>query len=310
MNNKSNFHNIIKEICTEEGIKFSLLSKDWIIMLEKDKKTKFIAGYKFDLNSHGIGEVLDDKYALYEVLKSKNIKVIEHNILFSPSNNFQYALNCNKYETVYNFFEMHNKSIVLKSNLGACGNDVYKINNKDEIESILNDLFKRHHSISYCPFYDIKNEYRVIILNNKIQLIYKKDKPLVIGDGKSTIRELLITFNEKFFEDKLRDEEFNKVLREKEIFEYSWKFNLSQGAKASLLSDYELKGKIINLAEQASNAIGLNFGSIDIIETENKELLIMEINSGIMMENIEHFIPNGKNVVKSVYKDAVKELFM
>ena len=36
-----NFHMIIKEICEEENIKCSILSKDWIIMLEKEYKIRF-----------------------------------------------------------------------------------------------------------------------------------------------------------------------------------------------------------------------------------------------------------------------------
>lgn len=309
MNEKDTFLKLIEEICDEEKIKVSFLSKDWIIMLEKNNKTKFIAGYKFDLNSHGLGEVLDDKYALYEVLRKKNIPVIEHNILFSSTNSYSYALNCNKYDTVYRFFEEHNQEIVIKANLGACGNDVFKVTNKNQIANILNQLFQKNHSISYCPFYNIKNEYRVIILNNKVKLIYKKYKPIVIGNGKDTIKELLISFNKEYFENRLNDQKYDKVLKNNEVYEYDWKFNLSQGAKASLLKDKELESKITTLATMVSKEIGVNFVSVDIIETTNKELLIMEINSGIMMKNIEHFIPNGREVVKSIYKEAINELF-
>lgn len=309
MNEKDTFLKLIEEICNEEKIKVSFLSKDWIIMLEKNNKTKFIAGYKFDLNSHGLGEVLDDKYALYEVLRKKNIPIIEHNILFSSTNSYSYALNCNKYDSVYSFFEEHNQEIVIKANLGACGNDVFKVTNKNQIANILNQLFQKNHSISYCPFYNIKNEYRVIILNNKVKLIYKKYKPIVIGNGKDTIKELLISFNKEYFENRLNDQKYDKVLKNNEVYEYDWKFNLSQGAKASLLKDKELESKITTLATMVSKEIGVNFVSVDIIETTNKELLIMEINSGIMMKNIEHFIPNGREVVKSIYKEAINELF-
>ena len=64
---------MFKEICNELGIKCTLLSKDWIFMLEKDDKRKFLAGYKSSLNDHALGMVLDDKYALFEVLKTLDI---------------------------------------------------------------------------------------------------------------------------------------------------------------------------------------------------------------------------------------------
>ena len=89
---KKNFKEIIKEICIEDNINCKFLSKDWVIMLEKDGKTRFISGYKFDSNSHGIGLIADDKYALYEVLKSKNIPIIEHKIVYNKTNNLDYAV--------------------------------------------------------------------------------------------------------------------------------------------------------------------------------------------------------------------------
>ena len=52
-------------------------------MLEKDDIKKYITGYKFDLNPQSISNIVDDKYALYEVLKNNNIPVIDHNIIYS-----------------------------------------------------------------------------------------------------------------------------------------------------------------------------------------------------------------------------------
>ena len=75
---------LIQEICNEEKINYKFLSKDWVIMLEKNNLTKFICGYKFDLNSHGIGQIADDKYALFEVLASKIIPVTKHKIVYNP----------------------------------------------------------------------------------------------------------------------------------------------------------------------------------------------------------------------------------
>ena len=71
----NNYQKIIKEICDELDINFKLLSKDWVIMLEKNNKTKYITGFKFDVNSQGTSNILDDKFALYEVLSEKNIPI-------------------------------------------------------------------------------------------------------------------------------------------------------------------------------------------------------------------------------------------
>ena len=68
---------MIKEICAELGISFSLVSKDWIILLQKEEKLRTIVGYKFDLNNHASGLICDDKFVLYEVLKHEQIQVVE-----------------------------------------------------------------------------------------------------------------------------------------------------------------------------------------------------------------------------------------
>ena len=65
------FNKMIKEICDKNNIKCTFLSKNWVIKLEKDDMTRYITGNKFDLNGHALGNIMDDKYAFYEVMKMK-----------------------------------------------------------------------------------------------------------------------------------------------------------------------------------------------------------------------------------------------
>lgn len=304
-----NFHKLIKEICEEENIKCSILSKDWIIMLEKEHKIRFISGYKFDLNNHGFGNVIDDKYATFEVLKEKKVPIIEHNILFNQNNKNDYAKESNNYAFVENFFKEHQQSIVLKANDSTCGNEVYHLTNINEISKCLNRLFAKSFSISVCPFYDIKAEYRLIMLKDKCVAMYGKKRPIVVGDGKKTIRELLLGFNYHYFKDKLSEEEYNKILNKNEIYEYGWQFNLSKGAIPFEVSNLDLKNRLLNIALKVSSLFSLGFCSIDIVETQNNELLVMELNSGVMMENYMQIVPEGFKVAKEIYKEAINEMF-
>jgi len=302
-----NCRQIIKKICNKNNIKFKLLSKDWVIMLEKDNKTRFITGCKFDLNNHAIGEVLDDKYALYEVLSENNIPTVENNILYPSNNMNDYALDANSSELVKKYFMHHNNNIVLKPCNGTCGLDVYHIVNIDEIDESLNKLFKKNESISYCPYYDIKNEYRVIILNGNIEIVYKKEKPLVKGNGKDSIKRLLLNFNYEYFKDKLDDEVYDIILEDGKLYEYNWKFNLSTGAKASFDIESYDKEEIEKIVKDIIDKIDLRFVSIDIIKTNN-EFLVLEINSGVMMENLINMVDDVK-VVENIYEKAILLMF-
>lgn len=303
------FKEIIQEICNEENIKHKFLSKDWVLMLEKDGKTRFISGYKFDLNSHGLGLIADDKYALYEVLKNKGIPVIEHKIVYNKINKLEYAVGCNTYEYVKDYFVKNNNHIVIKPNDGTCGHNVFNVTDINEIDSILDKIFVNNHSISMCPFYNIEHEYRAIMLDGENKLLYTKYLPIVIGDGNKTIKQLLLEFNYDYFIDKLEDSKYDKVLNKNEKFKYNWKFNLSQGSVAKKIDDELLADKLIKLAKQVSGKINLKFGSIDIIQTTNNDLLVLEVNSGVMLENYIRQNPNEYLAAKNIYKSAIEKLF-
>ncbi len=295
------YKNIIKEICNELNIKYTLLSKDWIIMLEKDNIIKFISGYKFDLNSHAEGNCIDDKYAMYEILKYKNIPVIEHNILYDEKNTETYAKDCKDRNLVFDYFDKH-KKIILKSNTGTCGRGVYKIENKNEINDVLDKLFKNNFSISMCPFYDIDSEYRAIVLDGEVKISYSKERPIVYGDGKRLISELLHEFNPNYN----YHIENDYILKENEEYIYSWKHNLSNGATINLnVNDKDI---IEDLAKKVSKNLNLVFGSVDIIKVKD-EYLVLECNSGVMMDNLIKILPDGYNIAKKIYKDAIEKMF-
>ena len=303
----NNFRKMVEKICERNNINCKLLSKNWVIMLEKNNKIRFITGCKFSLNNHAIGEVLDDKYALYEVLKENKIPIIEHNILY-PSNNINdYALGANDSKLVKDYFLKNNNNIVLKPCKGTCGHDVYHVTSIDNIDETLENLFLINTSVSYCPFYNIKNEYRIIVLDGNIEIIYKKQRPIVEGNGKDSIRNLLLKFNYSYFNGKLDDEIYDIILDAGKTYEYDWKFNLSNGAVASFDVDSAIKGKMEMIVKDIINKLELKFVSIDIVETD-EELLVLEINSGVMMENLINMVDDIK-VIENVYEKSILLMF-
>lgn len=307
MSTNTKFNKIIKEICEEKEISYKLLSRDWITMLEKDGKTRFISGFQFDLNNHAFGSVMDDKFALYEVLKAKNIPVAEHHILFKTSNTNDYATGYNNIQLVKDYWKKH-KEIVIKANNGSCGTGVFKVEKEEDVEIVLNKLLEKNHSISYCPYYKIKSEYRMIVLDGEVLLMYKKNKPEVVGNGKDTIKDLLLTLNKSYFKDKLEEDKYNRVLEVGEHFEYDWKFNLSRGATASTDIDRNTKKILIELKNKICQEFRIGFASIDIIETD-KGFFVLELNSGVMTENIIEQLENGKEIVKNIYSAAIDKMF-
>lgn len=307
-----NLQRIIKQIALENNLSYEVLSCDLIIKLTKDNKIRYINGYKFGLNSHSLGLILDDKYATYELLNSLGISVCKHHILFRPNNHNSYAKNYNSFDYCYDLFLKYNKNVILKVNNGTCGDGVYHITTKKELKKVYNHLLKYNFSISLCPYYDIKNEYRVILLNNEIKIMYGKINPVVIGNGKDKLIDLLKDFNINYFGYKAnlkKNINYNKVLKKDEKFIYDFKYNLSKGSIITEDIDKETKSIISKMAKDVSKKINLGFGSIDIIKTIDNKYYVLEINSGVMIENYIKLTSDGFKKAKKVYEEAVLEMF-
>lgn len=295
----NNIQLMVRDICKEKNIDFKLVSKDWIMILQKDNIIKYIVGYKFDLNDHATGQICDDKYALYDTLNSFNIPVVKHYIIFR---------NYDKIDVI-SYARKHDFNIVVKSNTGTCGNNMYHTTNENDLFIAIDKLLAKFSSISISPYYEIKNEYRAIILKDNVEIFYGKQKPIVVGDGKHTIYELLIDFNRNYFKKIEIDDKLSQVLVKGEIYEYNWQFNLSKGAIPFFVEDINFKNKVQELALETAKILNLKFASVDVIELESGKILILEANSGVMMENLQAIISNGKVIVRNIYEKAIEEMF-
>ena len=189
---------------------------------------------------------------------------------------------------------------------------VYHITTKKELKKVYNHLLKYNFSISLCPYYNVKNEYRVILLNNEIKIIYEKINPVVIGNGKDKLIDLLKEFNINYFSNKnnlKKKINYNKILKNNEEFIYDFKFNLSKGSIINEDILKETKTIVSKMAKDVSKKINLGFGSIDIIKTIDDKYYVLEINSGVMIENYIKLTSDGVKKAKKVYEEAVLEMF-
>lgn len=260
---------MLYSICQEEGINLQFLSRNYLRRLEKDGKVRFIFGRKFDLDTHARGEIMDDKYALYCALKYAKIPIIEHAIIYPPSVQQSFAQGCNSLAYAHKYWRAHDRDIVVKANHGMGGTQVFRVREESELVPALTEVFQSDFSASLCPFYRVLHEYRLILLDGELRLGYMKTLPKEEG---------------------------------------AWKFNLKQGSISEKIPEAKLPG-LLELARQAAKAIGLRFGSIDLIETENAELMVMEINSGVMIGKYLSQHPEEYETVRAIYRDAIRKMF-
>lgn len=307
-----NFNNLVREICKEKNIEVKEMSYGYMLNLKREDKEHYIIGYKFDLNTQVAGAIAKDKYAAYEVLKKNNVPVIEYNVLFNEEVREEYCKETSLVKAK-KYFKDNNEKIVIKPNTGNEGKEVYFCDKEENIEEILNKLYKQNNTIVLCPYYNIKTEYRTIFLNGECMLTYGKSIPYLIGDGKSNIKELLKKEIhqdlENIREEHLKDIDFNHIPKENEKVEVFWKHNLSGGANPIILEDCTLRRQIRDIVKKAAKAVNINFASIDVIETFDGELYILEVNSGIFMKNFMEKHPEGRKIAKEIYSKAIEEIF-
>lgn len=309
---KEIFYHFIQELCDEMNIKMEKLSFGWILQLTKGEKVRHITNYLFDNNPQASGNIVADKYATYEILKSQNIPIIKHRMIFHPAIREAWIPQEGNWEIILSEFSKYGK-LVVKPNHQCKGKNVTLCHDLREVEIAVQKIFSQNEtSLSICPYYDIKTEYRAFYLKGEILLIYGKTKPYVIGDGNKDLKTLIeeLPLQEKCnLEDNLKKLDQNYVPKKGEKFEISWKHNLSGGAIPKVLEKGKLYQKIEELAQKAGKAMNMNFTTIDIIQTTEDELYVLEMNSGVCGDIFAQTIENGYEIIKGIYRKELEDMF-
>lgn len=302
--------NMIEEICAEQGILCERFSYDWIFRLTKNGKTAHIFGYQFENNSATAQLICTDKCASSEILRSKGIPAVEHFFFISPDDLHYIGLEGNWSRML----ELLNKfgRLVCKPNEGTGGIDVFQVSSAVELELAVNSVFAHSRSLALSPFYPIDQEYRVILLNEQIKLVFSKTIQFLIGNGRSSFKQLLLDQNPSLIETiptgEFSEEMLNKIPKSDEKIPLNWKHNLGQGAQPEIITDHSLVTQLGSLALNAAQAVNVRFASVDIIRTGG-DFKVLEINSGVMMESFARMNAQNYTQAKSIYLEALAVLF-
>lgn len=310
MNNTDrNLVKMIQEICGEEGIDCRTFSYDWILLLEKDGQKRRILGYKFELNADTPSRICEDKAAASELLLDAGIPAVPHLFFLSPAN-LSYIGQQGNWDKLIALLKQHGR-LVCKDNYGTGGNQVFLVSSQGELEKAASKIFAQSRAMAVSPYVDIQKEYRVILLDGQVKLMFAKNIPCLVGDGSSTIRQLLLAYMQQhgvLLCPEWGEQVLNSVAAKGEMLKLHWKHNLGQGATATLVEDASLAAKLQQLALAAADAVGIRFASVDIVNTP-AGLMVLEINSGIMTEHFSRQNAHYYQMAKAVYRDAVRLMF-
>lgn len=311
MSKRETFIKMIIEICKEDGYNYKILSDGWVIGIYKKKeKLKFIYRYSFPINPDSSAKICSDKSITTEVLNIADIPNIQHKAFDTKKNVNESKGNWGQ---MIRFFNENNNKIVVKPNNGSSGTGVFLAKSLYDLENILYNKLRRRPVICLSPYYKLKNEFRVVVFKDNYEVVYKKIRPNIIGDGNSTIRELIFLKYKKIpinFQRNIEEDNYslNSILKKNLELKLNWKHNLSSGSKVDLNINEGLKKEVINLAIKAAKSIGMVLCSVDIVQMSNNELKVIEVNSGVMLVNFAMNGENEKQISKNIYRKVIKSM--
>lgn len=304
---------LVAEICQERSIVVTEFSDDWLLRLELGDRVSHIFGYDFGVNDATAQMLAKDKSATSDILRHAGISHVHHTLINTPEVP-QFVPESGNWAFLTDYLAQNGNDIVCKPNDGTGGHDVHRVTTIQELEAAVQRHFGRRRSFCVSPFLRIAVEYRLVVVQGVVRLIYSKQRPRLTGDGAKTVGELLI--------DRIRGDEgasianflanardtkldLTNVLPPGGILELDWRHNLGRGAEPVIVErDSDQASGLIPLALSAAGAIGIDSSSVDIVEVDGS-LSVLEINAGIMMEAFGRRSPGNRGIARSIYDTLV-----
>lgn len=152
---------------------------------------QIIHGINFGLNSTSVVKIFMDKILTNDILRQDGFKIPQEYILEPKNSPFESPLN--SYDWLLTFANKIGFPLIVKPNKGERWGGVRVLETFDDLKAFYeeynNGLYKDKIAIVQKKIEG--DEYRVIYLDGKILLAYKKQPLTMIGDGEKTFEELI-----------------------------------------------------------------------------------------------------------------------
>jgi len=323
---------LIKKLASKVGARV-IIEPEWGIaaqIIYKNGVVRSLRMYSLDLNHIASSDIARDKDYAKFFMGKRGYPVAEGKTIFED--NWAKAVKSNRtipYGMAY--AKKLGYPVIVKPNSKTQGIDVFLVWNKKELVFALRKIFKGDR-VAIIERYLPGHDYRVVVLDGEIISAYERMPLSVIGDGKSTILQLLKA-KKKIFDLENRDTNINfrdpriknKLKREgygfQSIIEKGKKIYLLYNANLSTGGDSkDVTAKIHSgfkkIAIEITKKMGLRICGVDIMVTrgditkdpKNCRYYIIEINAA---PGLDHYVTTGKaqrKIVEAMYLKVLKAL--
>ena len=292
----------------------------------KNGKATFFKLSNFNINGQSSAEISNDKNYASFFIKQFGYKVPEGQTFFSQTLNNNLDINRN-IDDGYLFAKEIGFPLIVKPNNLCQGVLVTKVYNKQEYYNAAKAIFDKTSVLIVEKFY-YGNDYRIVVLDDEIVAAYQRIPLSVIGDGKSTIFELLcqkletLVQNERHLTIKVDDFRFaiklqrqglnmNSVIPKNMQRYLLDNANLSTGGE-SIDVTHKVHSDFQKLAVNVTKDMALRWCGVDIITSDitlpMEDYVIIEINAA---PGLDHYASLGERqmkVVEEIYFKILKAL--
>jgi glutathione synthase/RimK-type ligase-like ATP-grasp enzyme len=306
------FVEAIKRYCADHGIAVDVRSQGWLVIMQHGTRRHLAFGYDVGLNSAVAHRIANDKAATAEVLEFYGVPCIPHTLFSNPTLS-EYVPQLRSWEAMLRLLKKNPKGLVVKPNEGTSGDSVFKVLDEPNLELAAHQIFSSNSSVAISPYVEIEDEVRVVLIDDVPAVVYSKARPFIVGDGKHSLLELALAVTPVdqrsavlpgLFDD-LDKADLDAILPPGRRRVLNWRHNLDSGAQPVVLAQGKIREACVPIAIEAAKAIGIRFGSIDVVQV-NGRWQILEINSGVMMEALSELHPD---LVYATYSAALDKVF-
>src|SRR3974390_3284350 len=288
LNSQRIFVDAVRKYCAVHSIGIEIRSQGWLIVMQRDARRHLAFGYDVGLDSAGAHRRANDKAAAAEVLQTCAVACVPHTLFLSPEMN-EYIPPQHAWQGMLALLRENPDGLVVKPNEGTSGDSVFKVSSETDLELAVHRIFASSVCLAVSPYLKSENEIRVVLLDDHPLVVYGKSRSTVVGDGKHSLLELALAATpaerrSTGLPGMLRDLDraaLDAIVPAGQRRVLNWRHNLDSGAQPELLTQGKLRDACVEIAVRAAKAIGIRFGSIDVVQVDGA-LRILEMNSGVM----------------------------
>jgi D-alanine-D-alanine ligase-like ATP-grasp enzyme len=246
-------------------------------------------------NNATAASLATDKYLSNTILEHAGVPTLGGRYFFLHDRHRAHRAPGHERGDALEYFRALGASAFAKPLTGSRGDFAQTIHDQASLSKYLDEVSRYYDSVLIQPIVSGR-EYRVFLLDDDVVYSARKLPPSLMGDGSSTIRDLLANHNAALRSRGLSsamaggtDNALDIVLPEGERWEIPGRMNLSAGG-TMVLDSPRAESAVAALARRATRALGLRAAAVDLftgVGGEPGAMRVIEVNSNPSIRLLE-----------------------